>query len=84
MLSPAKSVPDCAYGQPKLLARGQTGAVCVNTSVEESTLQDREGDALLPQDVFCRDSLSEQDTLVVSVGGIDVALRRRRRPSSTC
>ena len=76
VLSPAKSVPDCAYWvNRELLARGQTGAVCVNTSVEESTLQDREGDGLLPQDVFCRDSLSERDTLVVSVGGNDVALR---------
>lgn len=50
--------------------------VCINTSVEESTLMSRLGrNPLLGSDRFIRDNITENDVLVVSVGGNDVALR---------
>jgi hypothetical protein len=45
----------------------------INTAVEASTLNERTF-ALRPQDVFLRDHIQENDILVVSVGGNDVAL----------
>ena len=41
---------------------------CINAAVEESTIKDRFGDKLLPQDVFVRDNVKPQDTLIISVG----------------
>lgn len=52
---------------------GPTHAV-INCAVEESTLGQRQS-GLLSQDVFIRDNLREEDVLVVSVGGNDVALK---------
>jgi len=74
---PPNGVPDVAYWvNRELLDRGVGAAyACVNAAVEESTLADRHGDALLPQDNFVREQLAAGDTLVVSVGGNDVALR---------
>ena len=51
-----------------------THALQVNTAVEESTLGQRKS-SLLPADDFVRTHVSELDTIVVSVGGNDVALR---------
>jgi hypothetical protein len=45
----------------------------INTAVEASTLNERTF-ALRPQDVFIRNHIQENDILVVSVGGNDVAL----------
>lgn len=47
----------------------------INTAVEESCLSQREVEGLLPQDNFIRSHISENDILVVDVGGNDVALR---------
>jgi hypothetical protein len=50
-----------------------TRYVAINGAVEASTLNLRSY-TLLPQDVFVRDHLQENDILIVSVGGNDVAL----------
>lgn len=78
VLRPAQAqVADVAYWVNKELERrGQaTQLACVNTAVEESTLADRAGERMLAQDQFVRDHIEAADTLVVSVGGNDVALR---------
>jgi len=59
----------------RLAARGLRGLACVNAAVEESTLADRAGGRLLPQDEVLRDELRDGDVVVASVGGNDVALR---------
>lgn len=46
----------------------------INTAVEATTLSDR-SNRLLPQDKFIRDHITENDYLIVSVGGNDIALR---------
>ncbi|CAK9052889.1 unnamed protein product, partial [Durusdinium trenchii] len=48
---------------------------CVNGAVEESCISQRETQGLLDQDKFIRDNITEDDILVVDVGGNDVALR---------
>lgn len=76
-LKPPQAVPDvCHWVNAELVRRGVGERLaCINTSVEESTLADRPRDTLLPQDLFCRDNVLSGDTLVVSVGCNDVALR---------
>jgi len=82
ILKPPRVPRDVCYWLNKGLEAEHSGAghqVCaVNTAVEESTLGQRvdvKGGHLLPQDVFLRDHLSENDILVVDVGGNDVALQ---------
>ena len=48
---------------------------CVNAAVEATALNDRAFGRLLPQDAFVRDNITENDVLIVSVGGNDVALQ---------
>lgn len=45
----------------------------INTAVEATTLNQR-CYKLQPQDVFLRDNISRDDTLIVSIGGNDVAM----------
>ena len=76
VLNPAVMQQDVAYWvNSELAERGLTQSVCLNCSVEESTLADRANGRLLPQDEFIRDHLQPSDVLVVSVGGNDIALR---------
>jgi len=77
VLMPPQMVPDVAYWlNMECVQRGIGDRFCaVNGSVEESTLADRSQDNLLVQDAFIRDHIQQQDVLVVSVGGNDVALR---------
>ena len=74
---PQAQVADVAYWvNRELERRGLAGQLaCVNTAVEESTLADRAGEKMLAQDEFVHDHIEAEDTLVVSVGGNDVALR---------
>ena len=67
---------DAAFYLNKLIAERQgTGkAAVINCAVEESTLGSRRS-GLLPHDVVLRDNLRATDTVVISVGGNDVALR---------
>jgi len=44
----------------------------VNSAVEATSLNERALGRLCPQDAFIRDSIREEDTLVVSVGGNDI------------
>jgi hypothetical protein len=52
----------------------QSSVAAINTSIEATTLAMRADGKLLPQDYFLRDHLTAQDTLIVSVGGNDIAL----------
>ena len=74
---PQAQVADVAYWvNRELERRGLAGQLaCVNTAVEESTLADRAGESMLAQDLFVHEHIEAEDTLVVSVGGNDIALR---------
>ena len=76
ILSPPRMVKDVNFFVNSELERQGVDAFCLNCAREESTIQDREGEpGLMPQDVFIRDNIRPDDTLVVSVGGNDIALR---------
>ncbi len=66
-----KPKPDVAYWMNKLL---EDRATCINTSIEESMLRQRDG-KLLKQDEFIRDNIRSQDVLIVSVGANDIAMK---------
>jgi len=78
-LSPPLMIKDVCYWLNKECAdRGQPGSAktCVlNAAVEESCLVQRETGGILPQDLFIRDHITEEDILVIDVGGNDIALR---------
>jgi len=76
VLSPPRMVKDVSYWLNDLACKnfGKGKVVTINTSVEESTVEDRRHN-LLPQDKFIRDHISSDDFLVLSVGGNDIALR---------
>ena len=48
--------------------------VAINCAVEESKVSSRDGRFHLPQDAFIRETVTEKDIVVVSVGGNDIAL----------
>lgn len=76
ILDPPRMKPDIAYHINQCLAdRGHGSTItAINGSVEESTLRQRDrGESLLEQDLFIRDHLGRNDTLIVSVGGNDIA-----------
>lgn len=77
VLRPAVMQRDVAYWvNRELIDRGLGArAACLNCAVEESTLDERSGAALLPQDRFVQQHLGADDVLVISVGGNDIALR---------
>jgi len=76
ILNPPRMVMDVSYWFNRLASeRFGTRKVCtINTSIEESTVSDRDS-GLRPQDVVIRDNVSERDVIVISVGGNDVALK---------
>jgi hypothetical protein len=63
------------YHINSILADKNIPLAAVNTAVEESSLSQREDHGLLPHDQVIARQLTEQDVLVVSLGGNDVALR---------
>lgn len=63
--------PDIAFWLNHFL---DNKATTLNLAVEESTLAERDND-LLEHDKFIRDHISENDILIVSVGGNDIALK---------
>mmetsp|Transcript_58782 Transcript_58782/g.110138 ORF Transcript_58782/g.110138 Transcript_58782/m.110138 type:complete len:311 (+) Transcript_58782:63-995(+) len=77
VLQPPVMMKDVSYWINQECMRLQPGASlpCINCAVEESCIVQREVGGLLPQDKFIRDNLTEEDTLVVDMGGNDVALR---------
>ena len=64
-------VQDIAY---HITALAPEGISALNCAVEESTVGER-GDGLLTHDKFIRDHVTENDFIVVSMGGNDVALK---------
>eukprot|EP00536_Pseudo-nitzschia_multiseries_P009308 jgi/Psemu1/200327/e_gw1.256.2.1 len=87
VLDPPRMVRDVAYwmnhqvrSQTRSQARSTTtttAALCtINAAVEESTVSERDnGASLLPQDAFVARNAGPNDTVVVSMGGNDLALR---------
>ena len=67
---------DVDYWFNRLAAEDEGPLECctIMASVEASTAADRHHFGLLAQDEFIRDSVSEDDSIVMSVGGNDVAL----------
>ena len=79
-LTPARMVQDVSYWLNKSAEErlGSAQLCTLMTSVEESTIADRES-GLLGQDSFIRDKIAADDTLIISLGGNDVALRPTTR-----
>jgi len=77
LLQPAVSKQDVTYWLNALCEQDQSGrrnrTSAINAAVEASTLNERTL-GLRPQDKFIRDNIQEDDVLVVSVGGNDIAL----------
>jgi hypothetical protein len=72
ILQPASMLPDVSYHLNKLLEN--SNYYVINSAIEESTIADRET-SLLPHDMFVRDNITNDDILIVSVGGNDIALK---------
>jgi len=71
-LEPPTSKCDLCYNINKLLAERDIDYACINTAIEETTLAER--DELLEQDKFIRDNITENDYLIICIGGNDIAL----------
>jgi hypothetical protein len=71
VLDPPVGPRDVCYALNELIG---PNVVAINCAVEESVLRGR-AQHPLPQDAFVRDNLGEEDTVIVSVGGNDVALK---------
>lgn len=71
ILDPPDMKPDISYYMNALLT--DSNYCVINTAIEESTLTCRD-DSLLPQDVFIQKNITDEDILIVSVGGNDIAL----------
>jgi len=63
--------PDVAFWLNHVLG---DRATAINTAIEESMIRERDK-GLLPHDQFIRDNIRPEDTLVISVGGNDVAFK---------
>ncbi|KAF1955952.1 hypothetical protein CC80DRAFT_492870 [Byssothecium circinans] len=72
ILNPPLPKADVAFWVNHVMGENAT---CINTSIEESMLRERDDGSLLPQDAFLKENLEEQDVVVVSVGGNDIALK---------
>lgn len=75
-LEPPISKQDIAYWMNYEIKKSELGKAlfCLNAAVEESSIGSRACGRLLDQDVFIRDTIQPDDTLVVSIGGNDIAL----------
>lgn len=78
VLEPPSSKEDVAYWLNKGLAEVNPEVVAINAAIEATTLMGRlgkvRGELKKGHDRFLRDNLRENDTLVVSVGGNDIAM----------
>eukprot|EP00927_Polykrikos_kofoidii_P014695 TRINITY_DN16487_c0_g1_i2.p1 TRINITY_DN16487_c0_g1~~TRINITY_DN16487_c0_g1_i2.p1 ORF type:complete len:312 (-),score=58.25 TRINITY_DN16487_c0_g1_i2:99-1034(-) len=75
VLEPPRMVRDVSYWLNAALLREQSGLACLNASVEESTIANRQTASLPDADQVIADNLESSDVVVVSVGGNDVALK---------
>lgn len=67
--------PDVAHYLNVECERRQIPLAALNCAVEESSVGSRACGRMLPQDAFIRETIAADDTLVVSVGGNDIALK---------
>lgn len=76
MSRPQDAVPDVSYWINKILEDKKSKTACLMTSVEATTLGERLSmeSGLRMQDRFIRDHVMAQDTIIVSIGGNDIAL----------
>mgnify|MGYP003960229941 CR=1 FL=1 len=72
-----RMVKDISYWLNKTFSESTEGSkfFCLNAAVEESTLGVRQNGILLEHDKFVQDSIGQDDVLICSVGGNDIALR---------
>ena len=74
VLDPPRMVKDVCWNlNDESISRG-LGIGAITTAVEATTLNERKGTTLLAQDCFIRDNITEDDYLVISIGGNDIAL----------
>lgn len=71
---PQMKVDVCYWLNQAFVEQGRSSFCCLNTAIEATSLNDRAFCCLLEQDKFIRDNITPEDTLIVSVGGNDVAL----------
>lgn len=74
ILTPPESVCDVSYWLNKYLLEQGLHYVAINTAVEEASIGDKSS-SLNPSDLFIRDNLTENDIIVISLGGNDIALK---------
>ena len=75
ILTPPTVRKDVAYYVSKECVSRKLGASVFNCAIEESCVGDRSCGRLMRQDRFIADNIGPNDTLVVSVGGNDIALK---------
>lgn len=79
VLRPQQSICDVTYWLNYLANKrlndgtSKSNLAAINTAVEATTLNERSL-KLRPQDIFLRDNIKQDDILIVSIGGNDVAL----------
>mmetsp|Transcript_117899 Transcript_117899/g.263563 ORF Transcript_117899/g.263563 Transcript_117899/m.263563 type:complete len:327 (+) Transcript_117899:90-1070(+) len=75
VISPPTVKPDvCYHLNVEAMTHPNSKICCINTAIEATSLNDRAFCHLLAQDRFIRDNIGPEDTLVVSIGGNDIAL----------
>uniref|UniRef100_A0A0G4FG23 Uncharacterized protein n=1 Tax=Chromera velia CCMP2878 TaxID=1169474 RepID=A0A0G4FG23_9ALVE len=74
VLAPPRMILDVSYWVNRLCSERAPWMACLNTAVEATTLGSRECCGLKDHDVFISENITQEDFLVVSVGGNDVAL----------
>ena len=75
IIKPPNMKQDIAYWLNNELKHRGVDQFCINCAVEESSIGSRACCRLLPQDKVIRDTITEEDILVVSVGGNDIVLK---------
>jgi len=76
LTKPSNCRPDLSYQLNKLLEKDGEYLV-INTALEESTLWERQVQ-LFEHDEFVRDNIQEDDILIISCGGNDIALKPKK------
>lgn len=74
ILQPPLMKQDVCFWLNHELKRRNINSFCLNTAVEATSLNSRACCSLLPQDRLIGECITPRDTLVVSVGGNDLAL----------
>lgn len=73
ILNSPQMKPDISYHMNNIFSNSNPDYVVINTSVEASTITERTIQ-LYPQDQFIQEHISDNDILIVSIGGNDIAL----------